>query len=115
MHLSNFIFTRILFLVASYQIFKNIAILINQESFFQEKDSLQFDCFQFLKINSVMAEIMKKLFFKTKFFINKLLYLIIIDLISKIGYGHVVENLFLKKMIRDLLESHHFVKFGVKR
>ena len=41
-------------------------------------------------------------------FINKLLYLIIIYSISKIENGHVVENLFPKKMKRDLLESHHF-------
>ena len=26
-----------------------------------------------------------------------------------------VENLFPEKMTRDLLESHHFVKFGTKR
>ena len=40
-------------------------------------------------------------------FINKLLYLIIINSISKIGNGHVVEDLFPKKMNGDLLESHH--------
>ena len=34
--------------------------------------------------------------------------------ISKIGNGHVVENLFPKKMNRDLLESHYFLKFGSK-
>ena len=32
----------------------------------------------------------------------------IINSISKIGNGQVVENLFSKKMNRDLLESHHF-------
>ena len=42
----------------------------------------------------------KKQFCKTKF-------LIIINLISKIGNGHV-ENLFPKKINCDLLESHHF-------
>ena len=31
-----------------------------------------------------------------------------INLISKIGNGQVVKNLFSKKMNRDLLESHHF-------
>ena len=41
--------------------------------------------------------------------------LIIIDSISIIGNGHVVENLFPKKMNRDLLESHHFLKFVSKR
>ena len=34
MHLTNFIFTPILFLIPSYQIFKNDTILINHESFF---------------------------------------------------------------------------------
>ena len=47
-----------------------------------------------------MAEIIKKKFLN-KIFINKLLYLIIINSISKIGNGHVVENLFPKKMNRD--------------
>ena len=54
-----------------------------------------------------MAEIIKKKFQK-KVFMNKLLYLMIINLISNIGNGHVLENLFPKKMNRDLLESHHF-------
>ena len=40
MHLRNFIFTRTLFLIASYQILQNDAILINHESFFQEKRML---------------------------------------------------------------------------
>ena len=31
---------------------------------------------------------------------------------SKIGNGQVVENFFPTKMNRDLLESHHFLKFG---
>ena len=50
----------------------------------------------------------KKTIFQNKIFINKLLYLIIINLISKIGNGHVVENLFPRKINRDLLESYHF-------
>ena len=37
-----------------------------------------------------------------------MLYLMIIDLFSKIGNGQIVENLFPKKMIHDLSESHHF-------
>ena len=37
------------------------------------------------------------------------------NLFPKIGYGKIVKILFLEKMIRDLLESHHFVKFGIKR
>ena len=37
------------------------------------------------------------------------------NLFSKIGNGQVVENLLPKKMNRDLLESHHFLKFGSKR
>ena len=58
---------------------------------------------------------MKKTIFQNKIFINKLLHLIIIDLFSKIGNGQIVENLFPKKMIYDLSESHHFLKFGKKR
>ena len=51
---------------------------------------------------------MKKTMFQNKIFINKLLYLIIINSISKIGNGQVVENLFPNKMNRDSLESHNF-------
>ena len=54
-----------------------------------------------------MTETIKKQCSKKKF-IKKWLNLIIIDSFSKIGNGQVVENLFSKKMIRDLLESHHF-------
>ena len=36
--LINFIFDPTFFLIASYQISKNYAILINHESFFQSKD-----------------------------------------------------------------------------
>ena len=36
--LINFIFDQTFFLIASYQILKNYAILINHESFFQRKD-----------------------------------------------------------------------------
>ena len=53
--------------------------------------------------------------FQNKIFINKLLYLTIINSISKIGNNHVVDNLFPKKMNRYLLESHHFFKFDSKR
>ena len=108
MLLINFIFDLTFFLIASSQIFKNDAILINHGSFYQEKDSLQIDRFQCLKMNSLMAEIIKKTIFQNKIFINKLLYFIIINSISKIENGQVVENLFAKKMNRDLLKSHHF-------
>ena len=37
------------------------------------------------------------------------------EFIPKIGNGKVVKILFPEKMIRDLLESHHFVKFGMKQ
>ena len=57
----------------------------------------------------------QQVIFQNKIFINKLVYLIIINSISKIGNGHVVENLFPKKIKRDLLESHHFLKFGSTR
>ena len=43
----------------------------------------------------------KKTIFQNKIFINKLLYLIINNSISKIGNGHVAENLFPKKMNHD--------------
>ena len=108
MLLINFIFAQTYFLIASSQIFKNDAILINHGSFFQEKVSLQLDRFRFLKMNSLMAEIIKKTIFKNNIFINKLLYSIIINSISKIGNGQVVENLFSKKMKHNLLESHDF-------
>ena len=66
-------------------------------------------------MNSLMAEIIKKTIFQNNIFINKLLYLIIIYSISKIENGKVVGNIFPKKMNRDLLESHHILKFGSKR
>ena len=62
MHLTNFIFTRTFFLIASYQIFKNDIILINQESFFQGKESSQLYRSQFLEISFLMAETTKKQF-----------------------------------------------------
>ena len=65
--LINFIFDPTFCLIASYQILKNYAILISQGSFFQEKYFLQLDRFRFLKMNSLMAEIIKKQFFKTTF------------------------------------------------
>ena len=36
----------------------------------------------------------------------------IISLFSKIGNCQVVEDLFPEKMIRDLLDSHHFKNFA---
>ena len=54
MHLTNFIFTRTFFLIASYQISKNDVILINHGSFFQEKDSKQLNRFQFSRINKLL-------------------------------------------------------------
>ena len=55
-------------IIALYQFFKNDAILINHASFFQEKDSLQLNRFQLLKINSLMVEIIKKKFPKRNFY-----------------------------------------------
>ena len=55
------------FHIASDQIFKNGAIMINHRSFIQGKDSLQLDCYKFLKINSSMTETIKKQFSETKF------------------------------------------------
>ena len=61
------LFCRTFFLIASYQILQNDAILKNYSSFFQKKDSLQLNRFQFLEINSLMAETIKNQFSKTKF------------------------------------------------
>ena len=66
MYLTNFIFNCTFFHIAFYQIFKDGAILINRGLFLQGKDSLQLDRFQFLQINSLMAETIKKQFFRTK-------------------------------------------------
>ena len=113
--LITFIFDRTFFLITSRQLFENDATLINHRLFFQRKDPPQLHRFQFLEINSLMVETIKKKIFQTQIFINKLLNLIIFDKFSKIGDGQVVENLFLEKMIRNLLESHHFFKFGKKQ
>ena len=53
--LINFILAPTLFLIASYQILKNDAILINYKSLFQEKDSLQLNHFQFSKMNNLLS------------------------------------------------------------
>ena len=53
--LINFIFAPTFFLIASYQILKNYAILINYNSHFQEKDSLQLNHFQFSKMNKLLS------------------------------------------------------------
>ena len=53
--------------IASYQFFENDWSFLNQSLFFRGKYSLQLDPFQFLKINSLMAEIIKNQFSKTKF------------------------------------------------
>ena len=53
--LINFIFASTLFLIASYQIFKNCAILINYKSLFQEEDSVQLNHFQFSKMNKLLS------------------------------------------------------------
>ena len=54
MHLTNFIFTRTFFLIASYQILKNDVILINHGLIIQEKDSIQLNRFQCSKINKLL-------------------------------------------------------------
>ena len=67
MCLTNFYFCRTFFVIGSYQILQNYAILVNHESFFQEKESPQLYRSQFLEINSSMAETIKNQFSKTKF------------------------------------------------
>ena len=54
MHFKFFIFNRTFYLIASYQILKNNMILINYGSFFEEKDSLQLNRFQFSKMNKLL-------------------------------------------------------------
>ena len=54
MHLTIFIITRTFFLIALYRILQNDTILINHKSFFQDKYSLQFNRFQFSKINQLL-------------------------------------------------------------
>ena len=63
----NLTFDTTYFLIASCQILKNYAILINHESFFQRKDFPQLHRFWFSTINSLMAVNIKKTFSKTKF------------------------------------------------
>ena len=67
MYTTNVYFCQTFFLIASYQILQNDAIIINYESFFQEKESSQLCRSQFSKINSLMAETIKYKFSKTKF------------------------------------------------
>ena len=52
MYLANFYFCRTFFPIVSYQILKNDLILINHESFSQEKKFLQLYRSQFFEINS---------------------------------------------------------------
>ena len=58
-HSTNLIFTQNFFLIALYQILQNYAILINHESFFQEKESSQLYRTQFLRINSLTLKPLK--------------------------------------------------------
>ena len=55
--MTNFIFARTFFLIAPYQISQNYAILINHETFFQEKESLQLYRSKILKINSLILTV----------------------------------------------------------
>ena len=53
--------------MAFYKIMKNGSIPINRRTFFQGKDSVELNHFQFFKINSSMAETIKKKFLKQNF------------------------------------------------
>ena len=64
---NKFYFCRTFLLITSYQILQNDAIVMNNESFFQEKESSQLYFSQFLEINSLMAQTIKSQFSKTKF------------------------------------------------
>ena len=67
MYLKKFYFCQTSFLISSYQILQNDAILINHGSFFQGKEFSKFCRSQFLEINSLMAKKIKNQFSKTKF------------------------------------------------
>ena len=54
MYLTNFYFCQTFFLIASYQILENDVILINHESFFQEKEFSQLNRFQFPEKNKLL-------------------------------------------------------------
>ena len=54
MQLTKLMITTTFFLIVSYQILKNDVILINHGSFFQEKDSLQVERFQFSKMKKLL-------------------------------------------------------------
>ena len=84
--------------------FKKLCDSNKSRIIFQRKDSPQLHRFQFLRINSLMAENIKFFFFQNEIFINKLLNLIIIYSFSKIGNVQVVENLLLGNVIHNLLE-----------
>ena len=83
--------------------------------FFQKKDSLKLYRFQFLKIHSLMTETIEKHIIQNNIFIIKILNLIITNLFSIIGNCQVVGNLFPEKIISNLLETHHFLKFISKQ
>ena len=69
--INKFIFYETFFFISSRKILKNDAILMNHGSFFQQKDSLQLDGFQFLKIYQLLlnsANYVYKFCFKKLFF-----------------------------------------------
>ena len=67
---NKFYFCRTFLLITSYQILQNGAILINQETFFQEIKSSQLYRSRCLEINSLIAETIKNQFSKTKFLLK---------------------------------------------
>ena len=54
MYLTYFVFVRTFFLITSYQISKNFAILINHKLIFQGKKFPQLDPSQFFKSNQLL-------------------------------------------------------------
>ena len=54
-------------IIALYEFFENDWSFLNHSLFLRWKYSLQLKRFQFLEINSLMVEIIKKQFSKTKF------------------------------------------------
>ena len=77
----NKFYFQVLFSYRSLPNFKKYAFLISLESFFQGKDSLQVDCFQFLKINSLtdhnFNNVCSFLWHRVSFFLFSLIKIII--------------------------------------
>ena len=110
MHLTNFIFTRTFYPIASLPNIKKLCDSNKSRIIFSGKR-----IFTTLPLRIFVNKFFNgwnhlKSIFQNKILINKLLNFKIIYSFYKFGNGQVVENLFPEKKIRDLLESHRFFK-----